>query len=73
MTTNITTKPNRDITNPAIANPLGCLNIHIAENTNPSNHRIQFNAGIQDKNIATKDSTKPAIPIPFDFFSGTWT
>lgn len=48
-------KPTKEITKPAIANPLGCLNIPIAENIKPSNHNIQFNPGTQHKNIVTNE------------------
>lgn len=58
----------KEITNPAMASPRGCLNTPIKENIKPSNHRIQFKAGTQQSKIATIESTKPAVPNPLDCF-----
>ncbi len=57
-----------DMTNPAIASPRGCLNTPIDEKINPSNHKIQFNAGTQQRKIATNEITNPAVPNPLDCF-----
>ena len=62
-------KSKQDITNPAIANPLGFLNIPTNENINPNAHKIQLKPGIHEKNIPHNARTNPAVPTPFDFFS----
>ena len=61
--------PMSEITSPAIANPLGSLNMPTNDNIRPSNHRIHPKTGIQPKNIAIRARTKPAVPTPFDFLS----
>jgi hypothetical protein len=53
-----------DIIKPAIANHLGCFNIHIADNTNHNSHIIRQMIGIQLVNIAMRESTNPAIHNP---------
>ena len=60
--------PIKEITKPAIANPLGCLNTPTNDNISPNNQIIQPNTGTQPKKIAIKASTKPAVPMSFDFF-----
>ncbi|MDN3710404.1 hypothetical protein QW060_26660 [Myroides ceti] len=61
--------PINEITNPAMANPLGALKIPTNEKINPSNHTSQPIKGIHPTKIAINDRIKPAIPIPLLFVS----
>lgn len=69
-TTNNKIIPIKEITNPAMANPLGGLNIPQAEKISPSNQIIQPKKGTQPKNKAIKASTKPAVPNPLERGTG---
>ena len=60
--------PMKDMTSPAIDNPLGDLNTPIKEKTTPRTHRIQPKMGIHPRNKATKAMINPAVPMPLDFF-----
>tara|TARA_Y100000766_G_C18767242_1_gene536547 strand:- start:473 stop:706 length:234 start_codon:yes stop_codon:yes gene_type:complete len=62
------TIPIKDITNPAIDKPLGLLNTPTEEKTRPNTQITQPKKGTQPKNKAINERTKPAVPIPFDFF-----
>ena len=61
--------PMSEITNPAIANPFGSLNIPAKDNISPNNQVNHPKTGTQPKNIANRAKTKPAVPTPFDFRS----
>ena len=60
----IMTTPIMLITNPATARPRGCLNSPIKEKSNPKNQSRQLIRGNTDMKIETRESTKPATPIP---------
>lgn len=54
-----------EMTRPAIAKPLGLLNIAIPDNINPTNHINQPITGTQLNKKAQSATMKPAIPNPF--------
>lgn len=58
---------------PAMAKPLGALNIPINENSSPNAHTIMSTTGTQLTRNANKASTKPAVPNPFDLLPWTIT
>ena len=60
----------KEITKPAIASPLGSLNMPTEDRTNPKTHKIQPNTGIQPKKMAINANTNPAVPIPLDCCCG---
>lgn len=57
--------------NPAMASPRGDLNMPINEKMNPSNHNIQLSTGTQHPKSASRASTNPAVPRPFDFLDSS--
>ena len=61
--------PIREITRPAIAKPLGFLNIPTIEKISPNNHKIHPRIGTHPRNSAIKAKTNPATPMPLPFFS----
>ncbi len=61
--------PIKEITKPAIDNPFGVLKTPTNEKIKPNNQRIQPKTGTHPRKIAIKARTKPAVPIPLDFFS----
>lgn len=64
--------PIREMTNPAIASPLGRFVTPTAEKIRPSTHKIQPNTGIQPRKSVTRARMNPAVPIPFERFSTCW-
>lgn len=56
----------KEMMTPAIASPRGCLNRPMNENMTERIHISQPIKGTQPMNTLTNDSTKPAVPIPFD-------
>ena len=61
-----------EITKPAMAFPLGRLNMPINENRKPRNHKIRSTMGTQNNARPRMDSTRPAVPKPFLLLAG-WT
>ena len=59
-----------EITKPAIAFPLGRLNMPINENRKPRNHKMRFATGTQHNTRPRMDSTRPALPGPFFCLTG---
>ena len=57
----------REITKPAIAKPLGCLNTPMNEKISPSNQHNHPNTGTHEKINPTNANTNPAVPKPFFF------
>lgn len=57
--------------NPAMASPRGDLNMPINEKMNPSNYNIQLSTGTQHPKSASRASTNPAVPRPFDFLDSS--
>ncbi len=64
-TNSISTTPTRDITSPAMAKPLGTLNIPTAEKIRPNNHKIHPRIGIHPKNRPQSERINPVRPMPF--------
>lgn len=59
---------NIEITKPAIANPFGCLEMPMDENTIPKIlNTILIPGEMKVQTIATKDITKPVVPLAFRF------
>ena len=52
------------ITNPAIANPLGCLKIPANENIKPSTNSTKLSIGTQQNTAPKIASTNPPVPSP---------
>lgn len=51
--------PIKEITKPAIANPLGSLNTPTNDKINPNNHNIQPNTGTHPRKTAIRAKTNP--------------
>lgn len=54
----------KDMMNPAMASPLGLLNMPMNEKTSPNAHMIHPNTGTHPKMNVIRDRTNPAVPNP---------
>lgn len=62
--------PLREMTNPAMAKPLGGWKSPAKEKIKPNNQTIQPTIGNHPTNKEMIERTNPAVPIPFEFLWG---